>query len=172
MSRLVFVDESGVELGAPPRMARSQSGTRAWIQAPARGKRLSMVGAIRLGELVDLQVYEGTTDGVVFLHWVQHHLAPRLHPGDIVLLDNLSIHHRDGVDAAIRAAGAELLFLPAYSPDFSPIEPFWGKLKALARRVGARTRDAMEDALAEALDRITPADFSAWFGHCGWVQPA
>lgn len=168
--RLVVVDESGVELGAPSRMARSMRGTRAHVEAPVRGKRMSMVGAVRLEGLVDLQLFDGHSDTQLFEHWVCYHLAPKLRSGDIVLMDNSSIHKSEATKAAIEAAGAELLFLPPYSPEYSPIESFWGKLKELTRRLAARTTDMMVKAAAEALMAITDQDMRAWFKHCGWNQ--
>lgn len=98
-------------------------------------------------------------------------LAPSLHSGQIVVMDNLSIHLGKRVRQAIQARGCQLLFLPAYSPDFSPIEGAFSKLKASLRRVGARTRDALFEAIAQALPTITPADALGWFTHCGYLPP-
>ncbi len=96
-------------------------------------------------------------------------LAPSLRPGQIVVLDNLSIHLGARVKQAIEARGCRLLFLPAYSPDFSPIEEAFSKLKTLLRRAGARNRQALQEAIATALDLITATDALGWFTHCGYL---
>ena len=98
-------------------------------------------------------------------------LAPSLRSGQIVVMDNLSIHQGERVRQAIQAKGCRLLFLPAYSPDFSPIEGAFSKLKASLRRVGARTREALFEAIAQALPTISQDDALGWFTHCGYLPP-
>jgi transposase len=100
--------------------------------------------------------------------YVEQILAPSLHAGQTVILDNLSIHQGVRVRQAIEARGCRLLFLPAYSPDFSPIEEAFSKLKTRLRRVGARTRKALQEAIAQALPLITAQDAHGWFHHCGY----
>ena len=114
-------------------------------------------------------VIEGPTDADVFTAYVQHVLAPGLHVGDIVILDNLPPHKIAAVAAAIHAAGAEVLFLPPYSPDLNPIEPMWSKVKAYLRALKARTRRALQAGIRDALRSVTPADVLGWFTHCGYV---
>src|SRR5581483_7757219 len=106
-----------------------------------------------------------------FAVYVEQILAPSLRPGQIVVLDNLSIHLGPRVRQAIEGRSCRLLFLPAYSPDFSPIEEAFSKLKTYLRRVGARTREALQEAIAQALDLITAADARGWFTHCGYPPP-
>lgn len=103
-----------------------------------------------------------------FCAYVEHILAPSLVAGQIVVLDNLSAHTGARVRQLIEARECELLFLPAYSPDYSPIEETFSKLKAFLRRVGARTHEALQEALAQALETVTPQDALGWFTHCGY----
>jgi transposase len=103
-------------------------------------------------------VFEGATDMAAFQTYVERVLVPELRPGDIVVLDNLALHKAAGVVAAVRAAGAEVRYLPPDSPDFNPIEQLWAKVKAQLRRAAARTTEALYEAIAAALRAVTPAD--------------
>ena len=103
-----------------------------------------------------------------FLAYLEQVLCPRLRPGQVVIMDNLSVHQVAGVRERIEAVGARLLYLPPYSPDFNPIEPAWSKVKQILRSLKARTADALEAAVAEALAAITPENAIAWFSHCGY----
>jgi len=113
-------------------------------------------------------VLDGSMTGECFVAYVEQILAPSLQAGDIVILDNLPAHKASGVREAIEAAGARMLFLPPYSPDFNPIEPSWSKLKNALRAAGARTQEALEEAIAHAMRLISPADCRGWFAHCGY----
>jgi transposase len=113
-------------------------------------------------------VFEGAVDGAIFTQWVTERLAPSLRPGQIVILDNLSVHKVAPARDAIVAAGCEVRFLPAYSPDFNPIELAFAKLKEHLRRAAARTYDALVEAIGTALTAITAADARAFFAHCGF----
>jgi transposase len=112
---------------------------------------------------------DGAADGVAFELYIEQILAPSLHPGQIVILDKLSIHLGARVKQAIEAHGCRLLFLPAYSPDLSPIEEAFSKLKSVLRRAGGRTREALQETIATALDRISATDAHGWFTHCGFL---
>jgi transposase len=112
---------------------------------------------------------EGATTKVVFEAYVEQVLAPALSPGQVVVLDNLGAHKGERVRELIERRGCELLFLPAYSPDFSPIEEAFSKLKALLRRAKARTREALIEAMGRAIGALTPEDARGWFGHCGYA---
>ena len=114
---------------------------------------------------------DGSADAAAFEAYVEQILAPSLHPGQIVILDNLSIHLGSRVKQAIEERLCQLLFLPAYSPDFSPIEGAFSKLKIILRRVSARTREALQDAIIQALPTITATDALGWFRHCGYRAP-
>ena len=153
--------------------------TRAWGRAP-RGQRiaeatpqghwqvLTTLGALSPRGIVAAMTIPEATDGDIFLAYLQQVLCPKLQPGDCVVMDNLSAHKVQGVRELIQAAGAELLYLPPYSPDLNPIEQAWSKLKQSLRTAKARTAEALEEALAQALAAITAANASAWFHHCGY----
>jgi transposase len=111
-------------------------------------------------------------DTVAFERYVTEVLGPTLRPGQIVVLDNLSVHKADSIREAIEARGCELLFLPPYSPDFTPIEQAFSKIKAILRGLGARIRDALVEAIRLAVDAITCDDAVAWFTHAGYSLPA
>ena len=111
---------------------------------------------------------ESATDGDVFLAYLEHVLCPQLQPGYGVVMDNLSAHKVEGVRELIIAGGAELLYLPPSSPDFNPIEQCWSKSKLILRTLKARSAEALEQAVTQALAAITPERARAWFAHCGY----
>jgi transposase len=117
-------------------------------------------------------ILEGSADSTIFELYIEQILAPSLQTGQIVILDNLSTHTGDKVRQAIEARGCQLLFLPSYSPDLSPIEEAFSKLKAFLRRVGARTPEALQEAIGQALLTITAQDALGWFTHCGYSAQA
>jgi len=108
------------------------------------------------------------TDGDIFLAYLEQVLCPQQRPAQVVIMDNLSAHKVAGVRQLIEARGARLMYLPAYSPDLNPIEPAWSKIKQILRSLKARTVEALETAVAEALHAITPENALAWFSHCGY----
>ena len=112
---------------------------------------------------------DGAANGELFEAYIEQIFAPTLHPGETVIMDNLSIHKRQKVRELIEAKECHLLFLPAYSPDFSPIEEAFSKLKAVLRSIGARTLEALQDALEYACSTITASDARGWFRHCGYA---
>lgn len=127
-----------------------------------------MLGAIALDGWRGLMTIEGATSAAVFEAFVEHILAPNLKPGDIVVWDNLGAHKTERARLLVERAGASVVFLPPYSPDLNPIEHCWSKLKHVLRKLGARTRAALDHAIALAMDAITPADAAAWIRHCGY----
>ena len=129
---------------------------------------LTTLSTLGLHGLVATMTIPSATDGEVFLAYLEKVLCPKLQPGDVLVMDNLSAHKVKGVRELIEAAGAELLYLPPYSPDLNPIEKAWSKLKQLLRTAKARTAAALEQAIAEALVAITAENASAWFQHCGY----
>ena len=169
--RLVFVDECGTNVGLAPLRARAPKGERAFGKAPRnRGKNTTLLASMGSGGMGPCLAVEGGTTSVVFEAYVEWILAPSLSPGQVVVLDNLSAHKGDRVRRLVEERGANLLFLPSYySPDFSPIEEAFGKLKALLRQEKARTKEALLEALGRALEAITPEDAKGWFGHCGYA---
>jgi transposase len=116
-------------------------------------------------------VIEGAVDGLVFVPWLQQWLLPQLAPGTTLVLDNLSVHHNPAVRAAIEAAGCQVCYLPAYSPDFNPIELAFAKLKTSLRGVAARTRESLIAAIGQGLATITPTDIAGYYRHCGFALP-
>lgn len=149
--------------------ARSPRGERAHGAVPRNaGTITTMIGALDVNGVRALMTVEGATDGEVFETFIERMLLRKLKPGDVVVLDNVGAHKTAEVRRLIRAAGARVLFLPPYSPDLNPIELCWSKLKALLRDFGARTRDALDDAIRRAMDLIDRHDASAWFSHCGY----
>jgi transposase len=170
VQRLKFVDESGVNLALTRLYGRAPTGERAVGSAPRNyGANVTLLGALGVTGLAALMTVEGATDGAVFRAFVEQVLCPTLAAGDIVVMDNLSVHKVAGIREAIEGCGAQLLYLPPYSPDLSPIEQCWSKLKTILRGVGARTREALETAITEAMERITGSDAIAWFAHCGYL---
>jgi transposase len=170
VQRFKFIDESGVNMAMTRLYGRAPRGTRVIDSVPYNyGPNLTMVGALGLHGLEAVMTVEGATDADVFLAYVEHVLAPTLRPGDIVVMDNLRAHKVTGVQPMIEGRGARLLYLPPYSPDLSPIEQAWSKLKHYLRTAKARTREALEAAITQALSLITAADAHGWFSYCGYT---
>jgi len=130
---------------------------------------MTMIGALALDGWRSLVTLNAATDGDVFLAFVEQQLVPALRPGDIVVMDNLAAHKRPEAIAAIRAIGADVLFLPPYSPEYNPIEKAWAKLKETLRRLSTLTRDAFDAAVVAAMDAITNADVCAWTRFAGYT---
>ena len=168
-SRLVFLDEAGLNLGMTPRLARAEKGERAFATRPAqRGSNISIVGAIRLKETPVLYPYDGAVDGAKFLSFLQNHLIPTLRKEDVVVMDNLRVHHIPQVREKLNAAGADVLYLPPYHPELNPIEEIWAKTKNIARRAEARTIAALVDAVQLAKAAISQDDLNGVFRHAGY----
>ncbi|MGH7511240.1 MAG: IS630 family transposase [Gemmatimonadales bacterium] len=168
-TRFVFVDESSANITLTPRYGRAPKGVRAQGAAPRNYRHnTTLVAALTQAGLQAPMTLAGPLDGDAFASYVQQVLVPTLQPGQIVILDNLSVHKRADIRARIERAGAMLLFLPAYSPDFTPIEQAFSKLKTVLRRIQARTQDALESAIAEALATISATDAVHWFRHAGY----
>lgn len=169
--RLVFVvDECGTNIGLSPLRARAPKGERALGKAPRnRGKNTTLLAALSSEGIGPAMAVEGATTAAMFEAYVEHFLAAKLEEGQVLVLDNLNAHKGERVRRLVEARGASLLFLPPYSPDFSPIEEAFSKLKALLRWAKARTKEALVEAIGKALDAITPEDARGWFGHCGYA---
>jgi transposase len=166
---LVFLDEAGCHQAMTRLYARAPRGQRAYATKPVnRGRHLTLLGALSLTGIVAAMTVEGFTDSEVFLAFLHEVVVPQLRPGQILIMDNLKAHKIAGVAAACAAVGVRLLYLPPYSPDLSPIEACWSKVKALLRAKAARTWEALEHAIAEALDAVTAADAHGWFTHAGY----
>ncbi len=167
--RFIFVDESAVNTAMTRRYGRAPRGERAYDSAPRNyGTHTSVIGAMGLRGLVATLTVEGAVDTEIFNAYAERVLGPRLRKGDVVVLDNLTAHHASRIEKVAEARGAQVLWLPPYSPDYSPIEQCWSKIKACLRGAKARTREALEEALRAALGLVTKADIRGWFKHCGY----
>jgi transposase len=162
---LIFVDETGVTTAMTPTYARSPRGERAVGSAPASWESVTVIAALGLDGVRAPLAFPGATDTAAFQTYIEQVLVPALHAGDVVVLDNLKPHLAAGVAAAIESAGASVLPLPPYSPDYTPIEEMFSKVKEALRRAGARAKHELYDALSEALRQVTPADILGWFRH-------
>lgn len=169
LNRFKFIDESGVNLAMTRLYGRAPRGERAVGSVPINyGSNLTIIGALGARGLSALMTVDGATDGDIFRVYVGEVLCPTLRRGDIVVMDNLRAHKVSGIREAIEGRGAKLIYLPPYSPDLSPIERCWSKIKTELRAIGARTRGALERAIKKALSTITESDALAWFAHCGY----
>lgn len=168
-SRLVFVDETGATTAMDRTYGRAPSGVRVDGPTPhGHWKVTTLIAAVRLDGVGACLAFEGATDAAAFETYIGQCLAPTLRPGDIVVLDNLSCHKTAEVARLIAAAGAEVRYLPAYSPDLNPIEELFSKLKAHLRSAGARTVDGLIAAMGDGLRAIRPGDILGWFAHSGY----
>ena len=144
--------------------ARSIGGARIHETTPdGRWKILTILGAISTRGMIATMTIEAATDREIFLAYLDEVLCPKLRSGDVVVMDNLSSHKVNGVRERIEAVGARLLYLPPYSPDLNPIEKAWAKLKQLLRAAKARTKEALDQAIAQLLPLLTAEDAKAWF---------
>jgi transposase len=165
----VFLDESGVTTEMTRRYGWAPRPERVSEAVPAgHWRTLTVLAALTLDGMLASMTIESPTDGDVFLAFLEQVLGPKLQPGHVVVLDNLSAHKIEGVRQLIESRGAQLLYLPPYSPDFNPIEQAWSKLKQLLRGAKARLLDQLEPAIARALEAITPANAKGFFSHCGY----
>lgn len=170
---LVFLDESGADTQMVRLFARAPKGERACGSAPRGGyKRLTLIAGLGVEGLLAPMSIQSSTDTNVFLAYLDQVLIPELvqsKPGAAVVMDHLQPHHAPEVKRRLEAAGLKLLYLPPYSPDFSPVEHAWSKIKTILRSVAARTIAALEEAFGRAIQQISAADARGWFQHCGYV---
>lgn len=169
-ARLWFIDEFGVHLGMTRDYARAPRGKRAEaVERFETGANISVICALTLEGVQAPMMIEGAIDTSVLEQYVEHFLAPLLHPDDIVLWDNVAIHKNTNVIARIQATGAQLEPLPAYSPDFDPIEECISKVKAFLRKIKADTMITLRRALKQAFAQVTKQDIRGWFQHSGYI---
>jgi transposase len=167
--RLVFVDESGFHIAMDRLKARAPRGQRAYGKVPRnRGKNTTLIASMSLSGMGEAMCVEGATDAEAFEVYVEHFLAPSLKEGQVVVFDNLGAHKPQKVRELIEARGAQVLFVPSYSPDLNPIEEAFSKIKAIVRKAGGRTQEALLEAIARALSAITAVDAAGWFAHSGY----
>ncbi len=167
--RLIFVDESGMHTSMDRLRSRAPKGERAYGKVPRnRGKNTTLIASMSLHGMGGAMCIQGATDARAFEVYVEHFLAPTLKEGQAVVLDNLGAHRPRRIRELIEQRGAELVFLPSYSPDLNPIEEAFSKIKNVLRKLRARTREALIEAMSGALWAITPGDAAGWFDHCGY----
>ena len=168
-SRFVFLDETGASTNMVRRYGWGPRGERLVDTAPhGHWRTTTFVAGLRASGVVAPFVLDGPMTGSVFRAYVEQVLVPELARGDVVVMDNLAAHKVAGVEQAIRAAGASVLYLPPYSPDLNPIEQAFAKLKALLRKAATRTRDALWDAIGSLLDAFSPHECRNYLDHCGY----
>jgi len=165
----VFIDETGASTKMARRYGRSPRGERCRASVPhGHWKTTTFVGALRLEGMTAPMILDGAMHGDAFLAYVEQVLAPTLSHGDIVVMDNLPAHKPTAVRKAVEAAGAELRFLPPYSPDLNPIEMAFSKFKAFLKKTAARTKDDLWDAIAQAIETFTPTECQNYFAAAGY----
>ena len=168
--QLVVIDECGSNIALTPLYARAPKGKRAYGRVPRnRGKNTTLIAALTWSGMGESMIIEGSANAAAFEQYVEEILAPSLTAGQIVIMDNQAAHKGKKVVDLIQARGCQVLFLPGYSPDFSPIEETFSKLKIYLRRIGARTREALQEAICQALLQISAQDAQGWFRHCGYL---
>ena len=166
---LVFVDETWASTAMTRARGRSASGVRLTMPVPhGHWKTTTFVAALRADGLTAPTVVDGAINGELFEAYIRQQLAPTLRPGDVVVMDNLSVHKRAGVREAIERAGARLEYLPPYSPDLNPIEQAFAKLKALLRKAEERTVGGLWRLLGRLLDEFRPEECRNYLQHCGY----
>ena len=167
---LIFLDEFGINLTMTRTHARAPLGVRAQVTEPCHhGSNISVISALGLQGVCAPMMIEGAINSEVFEQYVEHLLVPCLRAGHLVVLDNIKFHYAPKALALIEATGASVLHLPAYSPDFNPIEGCISKIKTALRAFKARTKRKLSNALAKALTFITQEDIHGWFDHAGYV---
>jgi transposase len=163
------LDESGAKTNLTRLYGRAPKGQRAHASTPhGHWQTTTMISSVRLDGTTACMTLEGTTDTESFRAYVEAVLVPTLRPGDLVVMDNLSPHKSDPTLALILQVGAQVRFLPAYSPDLNPIEKMWSKVKSLLRSAEARTPADLVQAIGKALALVTPQDALGWFASCGY----
>ncbi len=170
VTQFKFLDESGVNLSLTRWYGRAAPDQRVVEQVPfPSGPQTTTLAVIGLTGVSAPLMLSGAVNGSVFYGYIAQCVAPSLQPGDVLFMDNLPAHKVAGLEALIEAQGAQLIYLPPYSPDFNPIELAWSKVKATLRRLKARTLPDLIEALKQALLTITPQDIKGWFAHCGYA---
>jgi transposase len=169
-SDIIVIDESGANLGMVTDYSRAIGGDRAKAPKPFdKGEQFSIIGAISMTGIVAMMYVELSVNADIFLGYIEQLLLPKIKPGQYVIMDNASIHKSDEITAMIKNVGAKVVFLPPYSPDLSPIEKMWSKVKEILKRLMPRTKADFHDALGKALDSVNEEDCEEWFDACGYL---
>jgi transposase len=167
------LDESGMRVGETRSHGLSKPGQRITEHVPHKHwEVVTMLGTLSLSGISTMVTIDGAVDGELFALYVEQVLVPVLVSGAVVIMDNLGAHKRAEAIAAMERAGARVLFLPPYSPDFNPIEHAWSKIKAIVRGLKAKTRAELDAAIATAMKAIAASDAAGWFKHCGYAPEA
>jgi transposase len=172
--RLVFVDEMGTHTSLSPLYAYAPVGERAFFKIPRnRGTNTTVLSSLCLEGMGPSVAVEGATTKEVFEAYVEHFLVPALRPGQIVVMDNLGAHRPKRIRELIEGKGCELAYLPPYSPDLNPVEEaFFEKVKHILRKIGARGKEALIEAMSRALGAVSTEDVRGYLAHCGYRAPA
>ena len=169
-NRLVFLDESGIKTNMIRLYGRALHGKRCYDSAPnGQCEAMTVLSSIRLDGTTESVVFKGAVDRKMFDEYIKTILAPSLRLGDIVIMDNLSVHKSESAYNYIKKEQAERLFLPAYSPDLNPIEKMWSKVKQILRGIKAGTHEELFTGVGRALDRVSANDAQGWFKSCGYT---
>lgn len=167
--RLRFLDEAGASTVLTRLYARAVGGKRTIESVPRNyGQSTSMIATMGTSGVEAMMMIEGSVDTVVFNEYCKQVLQPTLRSGDVIVLDNLGAHRASRIEEIAKECGARVIWLPPYSPDFSPIELMWSKVKTYLKKAKARTQAELEKAIALALETITESDCLSWFRHCGY----
>lgn len=166
---LVFVDEFGINLGMARNYARAEVGQRAEGHRPCnRGQNITVIVGLSLRGIIAALMFPGGVNGGIFKTYVEQILLPKLKPGNVVLIDNVSSHKVEGIEQTLEGVGVKLTFLPRYSPDLSPVENAISKIKERLRGIAARTYEGLVDAVKQALEEVIPDNAKGWFEGCGY----
>ena len=164
-----FIDEAGINLALTRLYGRAPAGERVLERVPRNyGEQTSLISSLSLAGVEATMSIPGAVDTAVFDAYAERVLRPTIRAGDVIVLDNLTAHRASRIEQVAAECGAAVIWLSPYSPDFSPIEMMWSKIKAAMRAAKARTREELEQALDAALELITESDCLAWFTHCGY----
>jgi transposase len=167
--KLIFIDESGANLGMTSNYARAEGGQRIKMPKPFdTGEKFSVIGAVSLTGIVAMMYVASAVNGDIFKAYVEQLLIPKLCRGQFVIFDNVGFHKSKELIALIEKAGAKVVFLPPYSPDLSPIEKMWSKIKEILKRKKPRSKAEFHDALFEAITSVNDNDFEEWYESCGY----
>jgi transposase len=168
-NNMIFIDESGANLGMVNDYARAEGGQRANAPKPFdTGEKFSIIGAIALTGIVAMMYVQDAVNGNIFTGFIKKFLLPKLHAGQFVIFDNVSFHKPQVIIDLIESMGARVVFLPPYSPDLSPIEKMWSKIKDILKRNKPRSKAEFHTSLVRALSCMNDGDFEEWYEACGY----
>jgi transposase len=168
IKNLVFIDETGINLAMTRHYGRGEGGIRVYDDRPGnKGKNITLIGAMTDEGLIATMTFCGSLNSDSFLVFIEQILLPQLWIGAILVMDNLPVHYAQTAKSLIESVGAKVKFLPPYSPDLSPIELCWSKLKQIIRSAKAHTSEALDEVITMAVNAITDENALNWFNHCG-----